>query len=367
VRVLLVVLGIYSRIGGIERFNQRLVRCLEELHGHLISEAAVISLWDSAEDAPQGVAKVKLIPGRRSKLLTFSAFIQAIIRFRPHVILYGHVLLTPLLPTAKVLRPPPKNVLIAHGYEVWGPPWRPIPTWEKWVLGSMVDGVVAVSAYTRSRMARAYSIEPARFRVLPRSVDLPPLPDDRDVQGQVILTVGRLEDRYKGFDKVIMVLPEIVKEFPDVRYRIVGSGPLRAELAELARQVGVADRVEFLGRLTDAELAEAYRSARMFVLPSNCEGFGIVYLEAWAHGLPVIGGKFDASAEVIADGVNGLLVDPDSVEELAGAIKRLLADHDFACQLGRQGYETVLSNYTHEHFRRRLAAILKDVAHPCAE
>jgi glycosyltransferase involved in cell wall biosynthesis len=99
------------------------------------------------------------------------------------------------------------------------------------------------------------------------------------------------------------------------------------------------------------------------VMPSTGEGFGIVYLEAWKHGLPVVVGNQDASAEVVTHGVNGLCVNPASVEEIAEALIGLLKDPKTVARMGRQGYRTMLERYTHDHFRNRLWQILQGGAH----
>ena len=96
------------------------------------------------------------------------------------------------------------------------------------------------------------------------------------------------------------------------------------------------------------------------MLPSVGEGFGIVFLEAWKHRLPVVAGNKDASAEVVTHSHNGLCVDPDSPQELAEAVTGLLRNPKRAERMGGAGYETVLERYTHAHFRQRLWEILRD-------
>jgi phosphatidylinositol alpha-1,6-mannosyltransferase len=122
--------------------------------------------------------------------------------------------------------------------------------------------------------------------------------------------------------------------------------------------MGVSGRVRFHGRLSDSELERMYQSADVFILPSKGEGFGIVYLEAWKHGLPVIAGNQDAGAEVVTHGHNGLCVDPDSPEQIAAGLIELLSAPQRAAEMGEAGRRTVSEKYSHEAFRARLAAIL---------
>jgi glycosyltransferase involved in cell wall biosynthesis len=128
----------------------------------------------------------------------------------------------------------------------------------------------------------------------------------------------------------------------------------------LADDRGVGDRVTFAGEVDEAELAAAYGRADIFVLPSKKEGFGIVFLEAWKYGLPVICGDEDASPEVVRDG--GLAVAPDDVDALAAAISRLLGDGDLRRRLAARGFEQMRAQYLHPHFVARLREILRDLS-----
>ncbi len=118
------------------------------------------------------------------------------------------------------------------------------------------------------------------------------------------------KEPYKNVDKVIRAVARLAVTLPTVRLDIVGDGDGKPALMALAESEGVTDRVSFLGRASDHELALAYSRASVFALPSSGEGFGIVYLEAWQRGLPVIGSTEGAAPEVIAHGQDGLLVDP---------------------------------------------------------
>ena len=121
----------------------------------------------------------------------------------------------------------------------------------------------------------------------------------------------------------------------------------------LAREVGVADHVRFAGRVSDDELLAAYRDADAFVMPSLKEGFGIVYLEAWQHQLPVLAGDRDAGGEVVENGLDGLVVDPTSTQQIADAIVALLTDSDLCARLGAAGRTKLEREYSHERFAER--------------
>jgi len=368
-KVLFIALELYNPryLGGIQRFNQRVVRTLLEFQGDLVQAVRTIALWDTPEDTSRAPAGAPHYAGQRKKLRTALRFFRDLHTFRPDVVLYGHVLLAPLSVAARVVRPEAKNLLFVHGVEVWGVPFRRMPPWERAAIRIGCHSVIAVSRLTSERMERAYRIGSHRYRILPCAIDYGKLPSGCGLNqvptgSSVLLTVARLaeKDRGKGIDKVLHALPSVLSRFPNVQYVIVGDGPLKDELAALAKRLGVHEHVRFLGRVSDAQLPELYSSASIFVMPSSQEGFGIVYLEAWAHGVPVIAGKHDAGGEVVTHELNGFTVDPDSPGELAEAITWLLAHPAEARAMGQAGYETVKRHYTHERFRERLAEILQE-------
>jgi len=168
---------------------------------------------------------------------------------------------------------------------------------------------------------------------------------------RVILTVGNLVSR-KGHDMVIRALPALCRRVPDLVYMIVGDGPYRGELEKLAMDLGVRDRVVFVGRVPDEDLPDLYALCEVFVMVSrerleeyDVEGLGLVLLEASACGKPVVGGRSGGVPDALADGVTGLLVDPLNPEEITEALASLLTDHDLATQLGEQGRLRVVHEF----------------------
>lgn len=366
-KVLFVALGIRIGVGGMERFNQRVERALDELSPAGVDHWTV-ALWDrpASGGKPGGGGRYRAC--NASKVRAAAGFLVEAARRQPDVILYGHVLLAPLAVAAQVLSPRSRNVLFVHGHEVWVEPFRRRVPWrDRLVVRGCIDEVTAVSRLTAGRMAAGYRLPASRFRLLPNAVDPPaaaPLPRNGAGGPPRLLTVARLseKDRYKGCDRVLRALPRVLAEVPGARYDIVGDGPLRRELEELAGQLGVRRAVRFLGYVDDGRLEEIYRRASVLVMPSTGEGFGIVFLEAWKHGLPVVAGNRDASSEVVADGETGLCVDPESPDQIGRAVVRLLNDPAYAARLGMQGYQTLLERYTHQTFRDNLWEILRNPA-----
>lgn len=352
-------LGIYSRVGGIERFNQRVLLSASQLSPEQVSDTTALVLWDSLQQ--RGPDHVDLVGCDCKKLRMLMRLVQFLLLRRPSVILYGHILLLPLVVIGRLLRPHARHIVIVHGYEVWD---KPNPIY-RMLAKLLITRVVSVSTYTAQKMAAAYGLDWSRFVLLPNAIDVPSAPRARArVESNEefrLLTVARLTDQdgYKGHEKVIGAMPDILTAFPNTHYDIVGEGPLKNSLAALAEKLGIGDHVHFHGYVDDKTLDAIYANAHVFVMPSRKEGFGIVFLEAWKHSLPVIAGNADASGEVVKDGISGLLVDPDSSQEIAIAVSHLLADATRRNELGRNGWTTLVRNYTQEQFRAHFAEALK--------
>ncbi len=173
-----------------------------------------------------------------------------------------------------------------------------------------------------------------------RPIDPPP----RNGGRPTFVTIARLQDRYKGHDVLTNALALVRARVPDVEWVVIGDGPLRVDLEALARSAGVADSVRFLGAASDELRDRWLRRADLLAMPSRLpgggmagEGFGIVYLEAGAHGKPVVAGNVAGALDAVADGESGLLVDPTDARAVADAIATLLLDRELAQRLGRTG------------------------------
>jgi glycosyltransferase involved in cell wall biosynthesis len=143
---------------------------------------------------------------------------------------------------------------------------------------------------------------------------------------KIILTVARLvgAERYKGYDTMLSALASVRRSVPEVHYIIAGDGPDRRRVEGLVQELGLSDCVTLVGFVPDAELVDYYNLCDVFAMPSKGEGFGIVYLEAMACGKPVLAGNKDGSVDALRGGDFGVLVDPDSIEEISAALIQLL-------------------------------------------
>jgi phosphatidylinositol alpha-1,6-mannosyltransferase len=212
--------------------------------------------------------------------------------------------------------------------------WRELSTIHRRAIET-ASLITSVSRYSRRRLLEWVGIDPIRVKVLPNTVDPRfrpgPKPDyllDRfRARGKkVLLTVSRLaaSEGYKGQDRVLQVLPRIRSRHPELLYVIVGDGDDRPRLEALAAALGVTEQVSFASSVTPEQLPDYFRLADVFVMPSTGEGFGIVFLEAMACGLEVIGGNRDGSVDPLADGMLGHSIDPENAVELTTAIETAL-------------------------------------------
>lgn len=255
-------------------------------------------------------------------------------------------------------------VLIIHGIEAWTPPKRAFARW----LAGDIDALIAVSRLSATRFA-AWSRWPAeRSFILPNSVDLErfvPRPKNARLRaqyrlngGKVILTLGRLaaNERYKGVDEVIALMPRLLARYPDLQYLVAGDGADRPRLAAKAEALGLGGAVVFAGHVAEACKVDTYNLADAFVMPSTGEGFGIVLIEAVACGVPVIGSRVDGAREALLDGALGRLVDPAEPEELYAAIVAAL-DAD-----GPRQRHPAVAAFSDQRFAGRVGDWLADMA-----
>ncbi len=361
--IVVLITGAFHGFGGIETFNRSLIHALDHIAASRDLHVRVLSLLDStgAPSVPlySGSGRLRFRGFRGSRLRFALSACQAA-RFADTVVI-GHANLLPLAPMINTSF----KCLVAHGIEVW----KPLPRLQK--LGaSRLDRILCVSAFTQREMVRLNRLDPALFHVFPNTLDplyaqaiqvkvdraalgLPP--------GPMLLSVSRLasSERYKNIAALITALPEVVRRVPEAFYAIVGDGAQRQPFQQLARSLGLAEKVIFTGPVADHLLPSYYAACDVFVLPSTKEGFGIVFLEAMAHAKPCVGARAGGVPEVIRDGVTGLLVDPsDLPRSLPAAILRLLADPLLARTMGERGRQELDCNFAFPHFCHRLLQLL---------
>jgi D-inositol-3-phosphate glycosyltransferase len=238
---------------------------------------------------------------------------------------------------------------------------------ETGLLGT-VDAVVATCT-DEVRELLGLGARPATLHVVPCGVDTrrfrPRGPAARRGAPRRLVATGRLVPR-KGLRTAVEALPSI----PDTELVVAGgpaadevaADPHGADLLDLARDLGVADRVHLLGRVAHDRLPALYRSADAVVAVPRYEPFGIVPLEAMACGVPVIATAVGGMLDTVADGVTGLRVPPDDPPALAAAARRLLADDRLRAAMGRAGAERAARQYTWERVAADTETVYRTLA-----
>lgn len=267
-------------------------------------------------------------------------------------------------------------VMFAHGNEIlalrdstWPPALKAVRT---------ADAMVANSRYTAG-LLHDIGVPPERVRVIHPGCDtehFTPTARQADTRARllkcaddafVVLTVGNLVKR-KGHDMVLKAVAALKEQIPGLVYVIAGVGPTDAGLARTAAELGIAERVKFLGHVETSDLPALYAASDVFAMPSrlrqearDVEGFGIVFVEASACGIPVIGGRSGGIEDAIHHGKTGLLVEPGDQDALVAAIDTLWRNPELRAQLGAAGRHRAVSELTWRHFAAHVGRVVTDV------
>lgn len=316
--------------GGIAKFNRDFLTACAAY-----PECSEIVVFPRLVTLPPGKIPEKIrwiVSCANSKIRYITGVIGQLLRNRCYeIVVCGHINLLPVAWLASRFLQAPL-VLIVHGVEAWQPTRRMFVD----RLVSKVDFVIAVSNVTKERFLEWSHLNDARAFVLPNSIDLErfhPLGKNRSLlrkhgleHKRVLMTLGRMtgSEKYKGFDEVLEALPDLIEEYPDLAYLIVGGGNDLERLREKAAALGIGERVVMAGQVSEDEKVDYYNLADAFLLPGRGEGFGIVLLEAMACGLPTLASILDGSREALRDGELGVLVDPRNSEDLKRGIREIL-------------------------------------------
>jgi glycosyltransferase involved in cell wall biosynthesis len=183
-------------------------------------------------------------------------------------------------------------------------------------------------------------------------------PPTEDPAMEEILVVGTLLPS-KGHELVLRALKNLQPSRPGLRCSIIGEGPYRAQFEALVSDLGIESQVQFVGRQSRTEVAEAMRRCSVFVLPSRNEALGCVYLEAMSCGKPVLACYGQGIDEVIEHGKNGWLIPPDALAELTQGLCVLLGSSELRGRIGTEARRTILEKLTLSHQARHLAEIYR--------
>ena len=361
-----VFLEIFSQEGGIQSYVKDILQAYTTLTTSRQGE--VFLLRDSSEgDNPfegsrMGFHYLKAASPWLGRLNLIFSLIIFLWQNQPQKVFCGHINLAPLIQLLCKLKGIPYTVL-TYGKEVW----EPLPPNQKRAL-QQADEIWTISRYSRDRLCVANDINHQKVKFLYCAIDgeafTPGVKSEELItrygleSAQVLMTVARLwsGDIYKGVDVTIRALPKIIEEFPQVKYLVIGRGDDQPRLAKLAEDLGVAEQVIFAGFVATEELVDHYRVADAYIMPSQ-EGFGIVYLEAMACGIPVLSGDSDGSADPLQDGLLGWQVPHRNTEAVAQACLEILRGEDQRCN-GKWLREQSLAKFNYTAFKQRLQQLL---------
>ncbi len=338
-----------NKIGGIEKYNRELMSALQESGADIF----FAPLYGTGI-----LQKISFV------LRVFLKFLS----FWPDVIICGHINFAPLgYLNKKIFR---KNyVVLTYGIDVWNINKNQI----KYLKNAKI--ISTISAYTKSRILTAAPELKSKIFILPNAIDgdkFRPKQKSEELakklgveNSKVILTICRLakSEGYKGYDKIIQTLPDVVKEIKNVKYVLAGEGDDTERIKQLIKDLKMEDYVVMPGYIPEKELVNYYNLCDVFVMPSKGEGFGFVFLEALACGKPVIAGNQDGSVDAVLNGKLGILVNPDKIEEISKAIISVLRGEVLADLLSSNYLrENVLESYGFNKFKEKVKNLIYELS-----
>lgn len=347
--------------GGIPTYNRLVCRVLNEIRNGEENHVLIATDKESDIEKPSlEFPHLRLQAFNQNRAALILKFIRIVLTSRVDLALLGHVNYAPLGWLLKKLRPRSRYGVMLYGVDGW----RRL-AWLKRRALQQADFLISISDYTKQRAVDANDLIADCVYLLPNALESTdgersPTTFQMATEGTRLLSVCRLEEteRYKGVDTVINVLPDLAREVPDIQYVVVGGGTDLERHKQLAQKLGVAERVHFLGFLSNADLLARYRDCDVFVMPSAGEGFGFVFLEAMQYAKPIVAARSGGAPEVVEDQVTGLLVEYGNEEKLAQALLELCLDPEKRALLGLAGHQRLQERFTFAHFKQKLTEII---------
>jgi glycosyltransferase involved in cell wall biosynthesis len=338
----------YNTIGGVQQYTKNFIKAFEELNQDF-----------------------KIVLLKKSNLFyKFLFVIESFLKFifyKPDLILCNHINFTPLAFFYKKIFKIPYG-FIAYGIDVWN--------LKNYSGLTNSNFIISLSQYTKNKILENNKnlkisilvinpiVDIERFKILDTKTKVFSqynLPFNK----KIILTICRLakSEKYKGYDKVIQALPKILEQVKDAVYVLIGDGDDLVDVKKLIEELNFKEKVYLLGAIKNDFIPQILNTADIFIMPSKGEGFGIVFIEALACGVPVIAGNKDASKEALLNGELGILVDPDNVDEIAEAIIKVLKG-EAPKHLYDKNYlrQKVIENFSFEVFKNRVKIFLESIS-----
>lgn len=335
----------------------RLVACSLTAAG---VEARVLALeQDARRDLSDGPLDVPVESADGGRLRFLLNGVKAAPRARrPELVIATHLRMLPAAVPLMASGVPAVAFLL--GVECW----RPLSRRDKGLV-SRADLLLPISRHTRDRFLQANpGLASLPMVVCPPGIDVFDV-SSVTVPGRV-LVVGRLwaEERYKGHDLLIEAWPAVHRACPHAHLLIVGDGDDRPRLEHRVREAGLGDVIRLAGLLPQTELRAQFAQAQVFALPSEGEGFGLVFLEAMRAARPCIAAR-GAAEEIVLDGVTGRIIPPRNPDALTRALTQLIRDPQLCDLLGRAGRRRLEEQYSTARFAERLVEALQQTQPAC--
>ena len=364
--ILFLTLRVFSATGGVEKVCKVAGRALQLLmEEKAIRKVAIFSMYDDAKDINELYFPATIFRGFGMRKLKF---ISAAIKEGKdsRVVILSHINLLMVGYLVKLLSPKTKLVLIAHGIEVW----QVFPEWKKKMLNKL-DLILPVSAFTKTKMMELYGIPENKLTVLNNCLDpflSLPLKANKNSSllkkygiketDTVLLSLTRLSssEMYKGYDQVMQAVSDLKPTHPNIKYLIIG----KCDTLEFDRinkeiiRLSLENTIILAGFIPDAELAVHFNIADIYIMPSQKEGFGIVFIEALYYGKPVIAGNIDGSVDALKNGLFGLLIDPNDQQQIEASLVKVIANKHHYIPKPQQ----VMEHFGFETYKQNLQDIL---------
>ncbi len=364
--ILFLTLKVFSATGGIEKVCKVIGKAIYSFSVEEKATIRVLSMYDQQEDADDNrYFTSDIFKGFGKSKMKFIVEAIWMGRKKNHIVL-SHINLLLVGRMIKLINPSAKIILIAHGIEVWGK-----LSWIQKMMLTSIDTFVSVSQFTSMKLQENQQIDPLKCKVINNCLD-PFIPNISSVVNEdnirmkygftndqkVMLTLTRIssKERYKGYDRVIEAMVNLIPRHPQLRYLLAGKYDSQEKqyLDQLIAHHGLKDFVVVPGFVSEEELDAHFSLADLYVMPSIKEGFGIVFIEAMHYGLPVIAGNMDGSVDALINGALGTLVNPLDTNEIEIAIDNILNDKNKYLP----NEELLMESFGYDEYKRRLEEAL---------
>ncbi|MDQ7947336.1 MAG: glycosyltransferase family 4 protein [Pedobacter sp.] len=367
-RVLFLTLKTFSFTGGIEKVCRTICRTLYDIGEEAAAEPMVYSMYDENYDRDSRYLKKQQYQGFKGnrKIFVLKAFFKGI---TADAVILSHVHLLSIGYFIKRFSPGTKVYLIAHGIEIW----KKFPEPKLKALRRL-DKIICVSEFTAEKIKNIHGIDQKKLEVLNNCLDPfyyfhKEFTKPKDLLKRygltedhtILMSLCRLSssEKYKGYDNTLAILPQLVKKYPKLQYLLAGKydEEEKIRIDKLIAKYKITDHVKLLGFVDEAEVSDHFLLSDIFLLPSKKEGFGIVFIEAMASGLSVLGGNKDGSVDALRNGDLGILVDPDNLEEIEQALANMLAHplrHEEKIELQKK----VLASFNYEDYKESIKSLI---------